>query len=91
MKFFEFGIFHGSAERSAARPVSEYNGDDKVEIYENKCLHISFTGGFSKVWQAHQILQQYALTNDINLSDRIYEVYKRDMSVDVYYVISNDY
>ncbi|HBZ02874.1 MAG TPA: hypothetical protein DEO83_03585 [Lachnospiraceae bacterium] len=70
-------------------PVLEYKDDDMVEIYEDKCLHISFIGGFSKVWQAHQMLQQYALKNNIKLADRIYEVYNKDMSVDVYYVISS--
>ena len=69
-------------------PVSDYKGDDTVEIYEDKCLHISFIGGFSKVWKAHQMLQDYALKNGIALTDRIYEVYNKDMSVDVYYVIS---
>ncbi|SEP55729.1 MerR HTH family regulatory protein [Lachnospiraceae bacterium NE2001] len=69
-------------------PVSNYKGDDTVEIFEDKCLHISFTGGFSKVWQAHQMLQEYALKSGIDLADRIYEVYNKDMSVDVYYVIS---
>ena len=69
-------------------PVLEYKGEDAVEIYDDKCLHISFTGGFSKVWQAHQMLQEYALKSEINLMDRIYEVYNKDMSVDVYYVIS---
>lgn len=69
-------------------PISEYNGDDKLEIYEETCLHINFTGGFSKVWQAHQMLQEYALKSGINLEDHVYEVYNKDMSVDVYYVIS---
>ena len=34
------------------------------------------------------MLQEYALKSEINLMDRIYEVYNKDMSVDVYYVIS---
>ena len=68
-------------------PVSDYIGDDAIELFEEKCLHISFTGGFSKVWQAHQILQKYALELGVDLNNRIYEVYNKDMSVDVYYVV----
>jgi hypothetical protein len=34
------------------------------------------------------MLQEYALKSGINLEDHIYEVYNKDMSVDVYYVIS---
>ena len=70
-------------------PVLEYKGDDTVEIYEDKCLHISFTGGFSKVWQAHRMIQEHALKSGIDLANRMYEVYNKNMSVDVYYVISS--
>jgi DNA-binding transcriptional MerR regulator len=88
-----FAVFDGldkeeNFSMKTCLPVSEYKGDDKLEIYEDKCLHISFTGGFSKVWQAHQMIQEYAVKSGIDLADRIYEVYNKDMSVDVYYVIS---
>lgn len=68
-------------------PVSDYNGEDTVNIFEEKCLHISFNGGFSKISQAHQILHEYSKNHGIKLADRVYEVYNADMSVDVYYVI----
>ena len=68
-------------------PVSDYNGEDAVNIFEEKCLHISFNGGFSKISHAHQILHEYSKNHGIKLADRVYEVYNADMSVDVYYVI----
>ncbi len=66
-------------------PVSGYEGEVTAEIYEEKCLHLNFTGGFSKVSQAHKSIVKFASDHDINLSDRVYEVYNKDMSVDVYY------
>ncbi len=69
-------------------PVKNYGGADSIEVYEKKCLHINFTGGFSKVWKAHKKLRLYAEENGIELSDRIYEKYNRDMSVDIYYVVA---
>lgn len=67
-------------------PVSGYEGEDTADIYEEKCLHLNFIGGFSKVSQAHKAIVKFASDHDINLSDRVYEVYNKDMSVDVYYV-----
>lgn len=72
-------------------PVSDYNGEDAVNIFEEKCLHISFNGGFSKISHAHQILHKYSADHRIKLYDRVYEVYNSDMSVDVYYVIKQDW
>lgn len=69
-------------------PVKNYSGDDSIEVYEKKCLHLNFTGGFSKVWKAHKELKLYAEEKGIELSDRIYEKYNKDMSVDIYYVIA---
>ena len=88
-----FAVFDGldkeeNFSMKTCLPVEEYKGNDAIEIYEEKCLHISFTGGFSKVWQAHQMLQKYALKSGIDLDNRIYEVYNKDMSVDVYYVVA---
>ena len=37
--------------------------------------------------EAHKIMRQYAEEHLIELSDRVYEVYNKDMSVDLYYVI----
>ena len=67
-------------------PVKNYSGSDSIEVYEEKCLHINFTGGFSKVWKAHKKLREYAEEHEIELMDRIYEKYNKDMSVDIYYV-----
>lgn len=66
-------------------PVLNYTGEDAAEIYEENCLHINFRGGFSKVWKAHKALREYAEENGIRLAERVYEVYNRDMSADVYY------
>jgi DNA-binding transcriptional MerR regulator len=67
-------------------PIRGYEGEDTVEVSENKCLHLNFTGGFSKVSEAHKTIVRYAAEHDLKLSDRAYEVYNNDMSVDVYYV-----
>lgn len=66
-------------------PVSGYSGDDTMEIHEKECLHLKFTGGFSRVSKAHEIIHKYAEKQGIQLTDRVYEVYNKDMSVDVYY------
>ena len=67
-------------------PVAGYEGEDAVAIGEESCLHLNFTGGFSKVSQAHKLINKYASDHGITLSDRAYEVYNKDMSVDLYYV-----
>lgn len=67
-------------------PISGYEGEDTVEVSEDKCLHLNFTGGFSKVSEAHKTIVGYAFAHDIRLAGRAYEVYNKDMSVDVYYV-----
>ncbi len=69
-------------------PVSKCETDQTTEIYEKKCLHLNFSGGFSKVWKAHKILREYAQSNGITLAERVYEVYNKNMSVDVYYAIA---
>ena len=38
------------------------------------------------MWKGHKKLREYAEENDIELLDRIYEKYNKDMSVDIYYV-----
>lgn len=40
-----------------------------------------------KVAEAHKILNNYASEHKVELSDRVYEVYNKDMSVDVYYAL----
>ena len=68
-------------------PVADRTGEDTVEISEDRCLHLNFKGGFSKVSDAHQVINKYAQENNIKLSARAYEVYNKEMSVDVYYCL----
>lgn len=56
-----------------------------TEVSEKDCLHLHFTGGFSRVGDAHVRIKEYADSHKINLSGRAYEVYNKDMSVDVFY------
>jgi effector-binding domain-containing protein len=74
-----------SFKMTTCLPVLDDLGEDTLEIYECSCLHVNFKGGFSKVSEAHRIIQEYADKQGIVLSDRAYEVYNKDMSVDVYY------
>ena len=69
-------------------PVKESTAADTVNISEDKCLHLTFKDGFSKVARAHTILKEYADSHGITLGDRAYEVYKKDMTVDVYYKVT---
>lgn len=68
-------------------PVSGGDGKTLTRVSEAKCLHLHFTGGFSKIGKAHEIIRKYAEENRINLADRACEVYNKDMSADVYYPI----
>ena len=67
-------------------PISGYAGEDTVTVSEEKCLHLNFQGGFSKVSEARKAIIEYSREHDFKLSDRAYEVYNKDMSVDLYYV-----
>ncbi len=69
-------------------PITEYEGEDTEAVSEEKCLHLNFKGGFSKVSEAHKTIVSYVFDHDIKLADCAYEVYNKDMSVDVYYVIA---
>ena len=69
-------------------PVKQTGGNDVIEVYEEKCLHIHFTEGFSKVGRAHILIKEYMDANKIGYADRVYEVYNNDMSVDVYYALT---
>lgn len=62
---------------------------DTMEVFEEKCLHLHFTEGFSKVGKAHAQISSYAESKKIETSGRVYEVYNKDMSVDVYYSIED--
>ncbi len=66
-------------------PVLNYEGTDCMDAFEEKCLHVNFTEGFSKVAKAHSLIKKFAESRHIKLSGKIYEVYNKDMSVDVYY------
>ena len=68
-------------------PVLDHHGEKTMEIKEDDCLHLKFCGGFSKVSEAHSLIERYAKDKNLKLSDRAYEVYNNDMSVDVYYTI----
>lgn len=87
-----FALYEGMNDEAAfsmktCLPVSNYNGEDTMNMFEEKCLHINFTGSFSKISQAYQIIYKYSADHGIKLSDRAYEVFNKDMSVDVYYAI----
>lgn len=67
-------------------PVTGYEDVDTVAVSEEKCLHLNFKGGFSKVSEAHKTIVSYVSDRNIRSTGRVYEVYNKDMSVDVYYV-----
>lgn len=71
-------------------PVANYSGADTTEVFEEKCLHINFTEGFSKVIRAHVVIKDYADAHQIKLTGKVYEVYNKDMSVDVYYGLAEN-
>ena len=58
------------------------------EAYSD-CIHIHFTGGFSKVKNAHILMKEYAETNKIICTGTVIEVYNKDMTVDLYMIIQN--
>ena len=68
-------------------PVSASAGEKGIRIRESKCLHLHFCEGFSKIRKAHEIMHQFAEENKTALSDKAYEVYNQDLSVDVYYPV----
>ncbi|MCR4989606.1 MAG: MerR family transcriptional regulator [Lachnospiraceae bacterium] len=69
-------------------PVGDHMGEDTIEVFEEKCLHLRFTEGFSKVARAHILIKEYTDENRISCADRVYEVYNKDMSVDVYHALA---
>ena len=68
-------------------PVSGSGNGNVICVSEAKCLHLHFTGGFSKIGKAHEIIHRYADENKTELSGRAYEVYNKDLSADVYYPV----
>lgn len=80
------GLLHDENFRMiTCLPVSNPSGEKTMDISEISCLHLKFSGGFSKISLAHKMIREYAEKYDIALTDRAYEVYNSDMSVDVYY------
>ena len=69
-------------------PVKECNAEEAMEVFEENCIHINFAEGFSKVAKAHAIIKEYAESHNLSLAGKAYEVYNKDMSVDVYYPVS---
>ena len=78
----DLGMSIGKLYEKAAREGLGIRG----EIREKECIHAKHTGGFSTIWKTHRRIRQYAEENGIALTDRVYEVYHKDMSADVYYV-----
>ena len=68
-------------------PVSGGGNGNVICVSEAKCLHLHFTGGFSKIGKAHEIIHRYAKENKTELSGKAYEVYNKDLSADVYYPV----
>ena len=69
-------------------PVSSTDGTlagEGMQAYE-RCLHLCFKKGFSKVKEAHIELQNYAQEHEIRCVGTVLEVYNKDWTVDVYMV-----
>lgn len=70
-------------------PICGGNDGDAIEVHEEKCVHINFRGGFSKVAAAHILIKEYAESRGLNLDGKAYESYNKNLSVDVYYPIAD--
>lgn len=69
-------------------PVSGAAGalaGEEAQEYE-RCLHLPFDKGFSRVKEAHIELQKYAEEHGIRCTGTVLEVYNKDFTVDVYMV-----
>ena len=69
-------------------PVSGAAGalaGEEAQEYE-RCLHLPFDKGFSRVKEAHIELQEYAEEHGIRCTGTVLEVYNKDFTVDVYMV-----
>mgnify|MGYP002521809205 CR=1 FL=1 len=69
-------------------PVSSTGGTlagKGMQAYE-RCLHLCFKKGFSRVKEAHIELQNYAQEHEIRCIGTVLEVYNKDWTVDVYMV-----
>ena len=68
-------------------PVVDEKNEDTIDVEEKQCLHINFKEGFSKVGNAHILIKEYAESHNLKIADKAYEVYNKDMTVDVFYPI----
>lgn len=68
---------------------SKVEGECVCVERSKKCLHVNFKDGFSKVGNAHIRLEKYMKEKNILGTGVVYEVYNRDMSVDIYYELIN--
>ena len=66
-------------------PVADCKSEETIEVKEKDCVHINFKDGFSKVGNAHVLIKEYADSHNLKLADKAYEVYNKDMTVDLYY------
>lgn len=51
------------------------------------CIYTVHRSGFSTIGRAHQKIKEYAEKQDLRLTGKVFEVYNRDMSAEVYYEI----
>lgn len=90
-----FVKYEGLTEEDGAFQMTTCLPVYKSGTYENipntrteqsvECVHMNFTGGFSRVGDAHMQMKQYMDQKGIAGNGTVYEVYNRDMSVDIYY------
>lgn len=77
------GKLYEKAARAGVEPVGSHfvqydRLDDEAKFSMRTCLPVA---------DAHQVINKYAQENNIKLSARAYEVYNKEMSVDVYYCL----
>lgn len=85
-------VFEGDGEffMETCLPVVDSNVLQKEFLKKEEpalCIHTVHRAGFSTIGNAHQKLKEYAEANKIEFTGKIFEVYNRDMSAEVYYEI----
>jgi len=76
----------GEFKMQTCLPVTEIFGNESSRVEDNyKCIHVRYKGGFSTVGRAHQFMKKYSESNAITLVGTAFEIYNKDMTVDVYY------
>jgi DNA-binding transcriptional MerR regulator len=83
--FDEYGEFN----MQTCLPISELSLSQEYCRKEEECtcLYMKYSGGFSTVGNAHQVLEKHAELNSIILEGTVFEVYNKDMSVELYYIV----